>query len=192
MVNNLELLKPLLRFTGPRDFYYLTILKRKADDPLATKSCKVVEQYAIYSIEQLEKYMPQIIADCEHYNARAYLYVNRRDAETVGFVTMELLANYMRNKDFAAIRKAYWAAVGRTCSAGNDKLWVVDIDTKDPHAIDAVYSVLHNEVCTRVELEVPTKNGVHLLTKPFNRQEFSKYYPDVDIHKDNPTILYIP
>ena len=39
---------------------------------------------------------------------------------------------------------------------------------------------------------VPTKSGVHLISKPFDLQEFTKKYPHIDIHKDNPTNLYIP
>jgi hypothetical protein len=41
---------------------------------------------------------------------------------------------------------------------------------------------------------IPTKNGFHMITKPFDRAEFAKYMQlqgDVpDIHTDNPTILY--
>ena len=39
--------------------------------------------------------------------------------------------------------------------------------------------------------EIETKNGWHLITYPFNLQEFKDVVPH-DIHKNNPTILYIP
>lgn len=44
----------------------------------------------------------------------------------------------------------------------------------------------------KVLMELPTKNGIHLITKPFDKREFNKKYPLVDIHKDNPINLYIP
>lgn len=50
-------------------------------------------------------------------------------------------------------------------------------------------------------LIVPTKSGKHIICKPFNKLEFQKQWDAVvdlqsmkmiDIHKDNPTILYVP
>ena len=38
---------------------------------------------------------------------------------------------------------------------------------------------------------IPTKNGHHIITKPFDVRNFSSQYPDIEIHKNNPTILYI-
>jgi hypothetical protein len=34
------------------------------------------------------------------------------------------------------------------------------------------------------------KNGVHLITTPFNLQQFKEEYQDIDVHKNNPTLLY--
>jgi len=39
---------------------------------------------------------------------------------------------------------------------------------------------------------IPSKNGYHVITSPFDVSEFSKSFPNIDIHKDNPTNLYIP
>jgi hypothetical protein len=46
----------------------------------------------------------------------------------------------------------------------------------------------------KVIAEIPTKNGVHLITRPFNLQEFKETFDgDWDIiHKNNPTLLYCP
>jgi hypothetical protein len=35
-------------------------------------------------------------------------------------------------------------------------------------------------------------NGKHLITRRFDVMEFAKKYPDVDIQKKNPTLLYYP
>ena len=37
---------------------------------------------------------------------------------------------------------------------------------------------------------IPTKSGIHLISKPFNMNTFKKKYPNIDVHKDNPTILF--
>ena len=50
---------------------------------------------------------------------------------------------------------------------------------------------------------VPTKSGKHIICKPFNKQMFGVAWEkftkehglslkQMDIHKDNPTILYVP
>jgi len=38
---------------------------------------------------------------------------------------------------------------------------------------------------------IETKNGYHLITKPFNSQTFGEKYPEIEIHRNNPTILYV-
>lgn len=192
MINNLEALKTLMKFEKPEDFYYLTILARKADDPNATKSVKVIDNYAIYSFEQLDRVMPFVIKDCEAYNARAYLYVNKRDAFKVGLEVIRLSAEYISQGNSQAIRKAYWAAVGRIRSASADKLWVVDVDTLDADFLNEVRKTIIGFSQHHIVMEVPTKKGRHFLCKPFNRQLFGQTYPQIDIHTDNPTCLYIP
>jgi hypothetical protein len=44
----------------------------------------------------------------------------------------------------------------------------------------------------KIEKVIKTKNGFHLITCKFNVMEFKKLYPDVDIQKKNPTLLYLP
>ena len=39
---------------------------------------------------------------------------------------------------------------------------------------------------------IPTKSGYHLITERFDVMEFKKQYPEVDIQKKNPTLLYLP
>ena len=44
----------------------------------------------------------------------------------------------------------------------------------------------------KIIVELPTKNGMHLLTKPFDRRAFMLKYPSVDLHRDSPINLFIP
>ena len=55
-----------------------------------------------------------------------------------------------------------------------------DIDTLEPYSMDTKYIT-----------NIPTKSGWHIITTPFNLQQFKEKYPDIDVHKNNPTILYI-
>ncbi len=193
MVNNFERIKGLLDFSSPLDFYYITILLRKADVPDSTKSVKVVDQYCIYSLEDLDKKKETIIKDCEDNNARAYIYVNKRNTEQVALESIRLTTEYVIAKDYKAVRSAYWKAVGRKPSQG-DKRWIVDIDTKDStevwritHKIRTLHRLAH---APSVIWLLPTVSGYHAICRPFNVSEFRLDYANVDIHKDNPTVLY--
>jgi hypothetical protein len=74
-----------------------------------------------------------------------------------------------------------------------DKTWVVDIDDtgSDYNEMLLLIDSLQPEGGKLVTI-VQTKNGLHLITKPFNLQDFRAVYPDIDVHKNNPTVLYIP
>jgi hypothetical protein len=56
-----------------------------------------------------------------------------------------------------------------------------------------VMSYIHHiepEDFSRTQAAIPTKSGYHLITTPFNLQQFKEKYPDIDVHKNNSTLLY--
>ena len=53
------------------------------------------------------------------------------------------------------------------------------IDTLEPYSKD-----------TKFITNIPTKSGWHLITTPFNIMKFKEAYPDIDVKKNNPTLLY--
>jgi hypothetical protein len=75
-----------------------------------------------------------------------------------------------------------------------EKRWIVDIDTKDGRTISEIEATIN--MCkpegNKLIASIPTKNGVHLITKRFDVMEFSKKYPEIGIQKKNPTLLYFP
>jgi hypothetical protein len=44
----------------------------------------------------------------------------------------------------------------------------------------------------KIESIIPTKNGHHLITKRFDVNKFKEKYPEIDVVKKNPTLLYYP
>jgi hypothetical protein len=44
----------------------------------------------------------------------------------------------------------------------------------------------------KIIANIPTKNGVHLITERFDVKSFSEQYPEIDIQRKNPTLLYYP
>ena len=60
-----------------------------------------------------------------------------------------------------------------------------------PQIKDIINSV--EPICDNKIIEtVPTRHGYHLITKPFNKKAFyEKYNSSIDIHDNNPTVLYV-
>ena len=104
------------------------------------------------------------------------------------------------NKDFKSVRKAYESVCGAYPNEPN-KSWIIDIDNI---SIDA-FNHSDEMIALRkkiIELQIDTgkeprmdfirtRSGVHIISRPFNLQKFREEFPEVDVHKDNPTILYI-
>jgi hypothetical protein len=51
---------------------------------------------------------------------------------------------------------------------------------------------INDQTPDKVVKKIPTPHWMHLITTPFDLQEFKKVYPEIDVHKNNPTILFIP
>ena len=75
-----------------------------------------------------------------------------------------------------------------------EKRWIVDIDTKDFDTLFEVskFLMVLQPVGDKIEAVIPTKNGVHLITKKFDVRRFQEKFPEIDIQKKNPTLLYLP
>lgn len=196
MINNIFAIKPLLHFQSEDDFYHLQILKRKKEHPELGSNSYVVKTYYIRSVEYLEKKFPEIVSLCEFHNARAYINLNVRSFERTAFQTLKKVTDQIMNKDFKSVRKAYESVCGEF-GAGRDKRWIVDIDHAPHTTVEYVDKLIAYIKAALPEgglilARIPTKNGFHLITSPFRLDTFKEVYPDIDVHKNNPSILYIP
>jgi len=193
-VDNLNLIKPFLKFDSEDDFYYLQILRRRKDNPDdQEKNTVSIKDYYIRSIEYLEKKYDEIKSLCQYFNARASIRLNKRSFKKVSFRTLNNITAQMMQEDFHSTRQAYSKACGQ-CHNDNEKKWIIDIDED---MIDQEYEIMEYincecqpDDCDKFYAKIPTKSGFHLISKPFNIETFKKKYPMIDIHKENPTILY--
>ena len=195
MINNLKILSLLLNFESEDDFYHLQILKRKKEHPELGSNSYVVKTYYVSSLDYLHKKFPEIQHLCEFHNARAYINLNVRSFERTAFHTLKKITDQIMNRDFKSARKAYESVCGEF-GTGREKRWIIDID--DDSAGDEFWL----EMCDYLETIEPfgkkllakvfTKNGYHLITTPFNMEKFKQKYPGVDVHRNNPTILFVP
>lgn len=193
MTNNFELIKSLLQFDSDDDFYHLQIIKRKKENPEIGSNSYVVKTYYIRSVAHLEKVAAEIVYLCDFTNARACINLNRRSFEKIGFHTLKKVTDQIMNRDFASIRKAYESVCG-AFSNEPAKRWILDVDNFDEEYDREIQQFIAGlePGGAKIIANVPTKNGHHIITSPFRLDQFRERYPDVEVHKDNPTILYIP
>jgi hypothetical protein len=196
MIDNFEQIMSLLYFASEDDFYHLQVIKRKKEHPELGSNSLVIKTYYIKSKEHLNKVGPEIVALCEFHGARAYINLNRRSFEKIAFHTLKKITDQIMNRDFRSVRKAYESVCG-TYSNEPEKRWILDLDgVETPSPIMMAYIDYRCEPIAQEADDgkcitvVPTKNGIHLITKPFNIQKFKEIYPEVEIHKDNPTLLF--
>lgn len=195
MIDVLDQIKPLLTFESDDDFYYLQILQRKKENPQLGSNSRVIKNYYINSVEHLEARYDEIKGLCNLFNARASLRLNKRSYRKVAFKTMQNIANSMANGEYQFIKASY----DRACGLGHnssDKTWILDFD--EGYSQEKIDEIKNDLRCIQPEGDkvvcvLPTKNGFHVITKPFNTEQFARVTDfNFDIHKDNPINLYIP
>jgi hypothetical protein len=194
MIDNFNRIKDMLEFRSDDDFYHCQIIKRKKEHPELGSNSYIVKTYYIKKIEELDYYRDEIILLATHHNARVQINLNRRSFEKMAFHTQKKIADQLMNRDYRSVRKAYNSCCGKYSNETNKK-WIIDVDEKlDLSGLNKISKYINDQqpIGLKVEDYIPTKNGWHIITEPFNLQDFKKEYPDLDIHKDNPTILYIP
>jgi hypothetical protein len=211
MIDNLELIKPLLNFEDKGDFYMLYVLKRKKDQPEGERdnhqSVRTIKTYCIESIDHLERRYDEIKQLCEMFKARAYIHVQKQNHKDVSLNMMVELAQRIQNGSTNQ-KGLFDSVVGQIKT--QEKRWIIDVDDIKPFSplmmsyieykcrpitvvkFDEAGIPIGYEVGPKIEAIIPTKNGHHLITKRFDIMEFKKKYPDVDIQKKNPTLLYYP
>lgn len=195
MIDNIKEIKGLLNFSDKNDFYMLYVFKRKKDQPEGERdnhqSVRTIKTYCIDSVEHLDKRYDEIKQLCEMFKARAYIHVQKQNHNDVSLDMLALLAERIKN-GVKNQKGLFDSVVGQIKT--QEKRWIIDVDTKDKKFLrDITMDLMEIQpVGDKIEKVIKTKNGFHLITCKFNVMEFKKLYPEVEIQKKNPTILYIP
>ena len=190
MKNNYENIKFLLDFSNEGDFYFVQIIKRRKDDGNEDMSRgeRIVDNFYIHSMEEYDKYKERILESVRINNARAYIHINKRNLKRIALAVNKLIGEYLLSEQYKAVKNAYTTACGRySATSGSDRRWIIDADT--PEEIISIRNFL-NEIKAEVIMELPTKNGLHFITKPFNVMLYEKEFGfKEDIKKNSPTLL---
>lgn len=204
VIDNFDKIKSLMLFDESENlFMHLQVLRRGKDHPDLPAANKLIKSWLVRSTEHLDSLKDDVVFLCEHYKARAYISCVPKSIEKLNRLIMRKLAEC--NYDNHIVNP--WHMFNSACGElpGVEKRWVVDVDTKDrieiasiSAVIDMVWLKTHPEDKDKVREDlwlvgqVPTMNGVHLLTRPFNLQIFHKHFPDTEVKKNGLTALYVP
>jgi hypothetical protein len=203
MIDNFEQIKKLLKFDSEDEFYFLQIIQRKKDHKEAqsefvkvgsNNSSRLIKAYYIYSAEELDKYKFEIVELCKLFGARAGISLNRRNNKDISLEMLSLLASNIKSGHYKQLSKLYSTICGQHHS-DKDKTWIVDIDHQDMEIVNEIISFINKVEPiseNKILALIPSKNGYHLITNRFNSKKFGDAYPDIELHKNNPTNLYIP
>jgi hypothetical protein len=190
-VNNFDKIRDFISFEE-NTFYFLQIIKRRKENPEMQTGQQVLKSYYINSVEYLDRKREDIIKLCEDNNARAYINLNKRSYEKVAIQMIKYLADAVYNKQHENCKNAFEKIAGRN-NADADKKWILDVDTKDQKLITEITAFIQTQrpEGDKVHIILETKAGFHILCSPFDPREMGKRFPEIEIKKDNPTILYI-
>lgn len=195
MIDNIDIIKNLLNFTEKGDFYLLLIMKRKKDQPEGERdnhqSVRTIKTYCIDNLDYLDKRYDEIKTMCEMFKARAYIHVQKQNHKDVSLEMMVTLAERIKSGQNNQ-KNLFDSVVGQLKT--NEKRWVVDLDSRDENEVVRMTKVLNvtRPEGDKIEAIIPTKNGYHFITRRFDTEMFKNVYPDVDVQKKNPTLLYYP
>ena len=194
-INNFNHIASHLKFE-PDLFYFIQVIKRRKDQTEhMNNDARIIKLYFVDSHDSLKKYKKEIIELCNMFNARAYIHMTPRSMKAITGYCAKELVNSMIEGNYKKFKSVVGTACGDTF-VSKRKTYLVDIDTKDKKTINKIKEYIEN--CCRpikddenkIITRVPTLNGVHLICKPFDTGELSKKFPEIDIHKNNPTVLY--
>lgn len=189
---------------GGDAYYVIELVRRGKDCPDLPAANYHFKNYYIDTLAKYDKVQDEIRLLCRTLRLRAYASVCRKSFRRV---TMNTLAEMARRASLDDFRRPY--AVFESCSGkdvGKDgKYWVVDVDDCPsniyPNILKRARIIRTIESCEpvskKLEMMLPTRTGVHLITRPFNLEQFNrlcKEDPEIeeipDVKKNHLTLLF--
>lgn len=188
MTNNLAFYKQYIKLMLPDfpqsnknsiydKFYVIELMRRGKDNPDLPAANVHFKNYYIYSWDDFDKYMPEIMEICNIMRMRAYASVNWKSTKQIAMNTIASMATRAAQGDFKRIYKE-WDSQTSLFSQRNENIWLLDLDDCDmnSHDVSELCKVINNcysQFSKSCIMFFPTRSGCHLLTHPFDTLQFS-------------------
>lgn len=197
MIDNFDLVRDkILDFRSNDDYYFVELIQRRKDFPEGSdvKSQTCVGTFMIKNQAQFCALEMEIKERCRMHNACAYINPSRKSLKRTTVLLAEQLFGMIVQGDCHKLNSRLESAAGLCKPERDAKLFVVDLDTKDNNVFQKVQNIL--AMRATVEAVVPTINGFHFITAPFNCMDFhaeclkAKIDPVPEIKHNSPTLLF--
>ena len=170
-------------------YFVVELLRRGKDNPNMPAVNYHFKNYYIRKVEDLDKYENEIKLLCDTMRLRAYVSVNYKSFKQVTLNTLAELSRRVANSDFKKNYNVYESCSGNYANS-RCRRWVVDLD--DCKMDDSFVTCIENYIrdcdpfgTNKIITKIPTRSGVHLITKPFNIKQF---FDKCEIHTEIPEI----
>lgn len=196
MIDNFNILSSWFeKLSDQGDFYFVQVIQRKKECNIESNN-NIIKDYYFFDKESFLKKRNEIIILCKAFNARAYFWINPRNCKQIQYEIIRETTEALEcdsHKLFKCISKA----IGHRRNSKYKATWILDFDTKDWVTINKYIGILDKcrPDCYKVLEYIPTVNGIHVLTVGFDLEQFKQQLAieqmaNINIHKDNPTVLY--
>ena len=199
VVDNFDAVEGIMEFTTPNTFYWVQVIKRRKDNPGMHGNNICYGSFCFYNYESLLRAKSELIKLSRTYNARVMFWINPRNIQELALPMMQLGLEYIKSKHYKSINRLFDHACGKYAQKGKNKLHIIDVDTRDPEVVNKICSCLTSAGERNPDFEIKkvlnTLHGFHILCNGFNPDLFKQLcviekVDPVDIHEDNPTVLY--
>lgn len=202
-IDNFFNVASFMSFENENDFYHIQIISRKKDNGVKDFGIK---EYCVRSVETFYKIEDEVKQLCEMFNARAYVYVNRRNYKNIALKMIKELSDIVCDENYKKCKQAFKSCCGKYSSAGGSKIWIIDVDVADPTRLETIGYLVRGMItsdvnaCERYIDKIRTVNGWHFLIRPCDTRQLTRIFnelcktyseiKEIDIKKDNMTLLY--
>lgn len=187
-----------------KEFYKFDVMVRKKDNPNSIfmqhhKGSFLVHSWLVSSLEQYDKYLPEMKELCDLTGARLYMLLDRKSTNSMAVQLADYgsdLLKSMLRKNTISTKNIFNVMNSLTSkkelSVHPSRKLLFDIDSKDTDKLSEVlYSLKPEETGHLYVFESP--NGWHVVTNRFNQESIPQKLKDdevVDIKENAMTVVY--
>ena len=189
MVDNIELIRKILKFDKFGEFYYISIMQRNKDGVKVASShdnCRRIRTFHVFSLEEFDNIIPFIKEICDKINARCYIELNRKNIFQCQLECIKRLAECIEHGTTKSRTIMDSVVAG---APSRDKLWMIDADGYKPDNITNIIEYI-KENRGIYFITIPTVNGCHIITSRFDPRFFNESFKDCEIKRNAFTLLY--
>ena len=187
MVDNIELIRKILKFDKFGEFYYISIMQRNKDGVKVASShdnCRRIRTFYVFSLEEFDKIIPFIKEICDKINARCYIELNRKNIFQCQLECIKRLVECIEHGTTKSRTIMDSVVAG---APSRDKLWMIDDDGSD-NITNIIEYIKENRGIYFIT--IPTVNGCHIITSRFDPRFFNESFKDCEIKRNAFTLLY--